>query len=165
MRFLFMMFIVVPIVEMYLLFQVSGVIGALPTIGLVLLTAVIGSWLLRKEGLSTLFRANQKMQTGQIPAKEMAEGIAIAVGGALLLTPGFVTDTIGFCCLIPGIRRPLISLIAKRLVAAGGKVHVSSMHVGGEANPFGTPGGDRNRAGHRGVDDKDVIEGEYKRED
>lgn len=93
---------------MWVLIKVGGVIGALPTIGLVLLTAVLGLALLRQQGFATLLRARQKMAEGQLPAKEMVEGIFLAVGGALLLTPGFVTDAIGFACLLPGIRQLLI---------------------------------------------------------
>ncbi len=93
---------------MWVLIQVGGLIGALPTIGLVFLTAIIGLALLKQQGISTLFRAQQKMASGQVPAKELVEGIFLAVGGALLLTPGFVTDAIGFACLIPGVRHLLI---------------------------------------------------------
>jgi UPF0716 protein FxsA len=72
------------------------------------LTAVIGVNLLRQQGISTLMRANQVMSAGQIPAMEMMEGIVLAVGGALLITPGFFTDALGFVCLIPITRRGLI---------------------------------------------------------
>lgn len=108
MNYLFLLFVITPIVEMWVLIKVGGVIGALPTIGLVLLTAVIGLALLRQQGFATLLRARQKMAEGQVPAKEMVEGIFLAVGGALLLTPGFVTDAIGFFCLVPGLRHLLI---------------------------------------------------------
>lgn len=113
MRLLFILFVVMPIVEMIILIKVGGMIGALPTIGLVLLTATIGVGLLRQQGLSTLTRAQDKMRTGQLPASEMVEGLFLAVGGALLLTPGFVTDAIGFACLIPGIRQLLFKAAAK----------------------------------------------------
>ncbi|CAH0992399.1 hypothetical protein SIN8267_02519 [Sinobacterium norvegicum] len=162
MRALFLMFIVVPVIEMFLLIKVGGIIGALPTIGLVLLTAVIGSWLLRKEGISTLARANHKMQSGQLPAKEMAEGIAIAVGGALLLTPGFVTDFIGFSCLIPGIRRPIMAMMMKRMVAAGGTVYMQgqSQSFNHQTGPFDANASPLDRDDH----DHDVIEGDFRRE-
>src|SRR5690606_19661020 len=103
-NYLFLLFVLTPIVEMWVLIKVGGVIGALPTIGLVLLTAVIGLALLRMQGFATLLRARQKMEEGQLPAKELVEGIFLAVGGALLLTPGFVTDALGFACLLPGTR-------------------------------------------------------------
>jgi UPF0716 protein FxsA len=109
------LFILVPIAEMWLLITVGGWIGALPTIGLVLLTAVIGLALLRQQGFSTFLRAQQRMAAGQIPAQEMGEGLFLAVGGALLLTPGFITDTIGFCCLIPGLRQGIMSYLLRRM--------------------------------------------------
>ena len=114
MRLLLPIFIGIPILEMFILIQVAGFIGALPTIGLVLLTAVVGLHLLRQQGLSTLLRARQKMADGQLPAEELVSGILLAVGGALLLTPGFFTDSIGFCCLLPSTRRWLVQLILRK---------------------------------------------------
>lgn len=102
------LFIGMPILEMLILIKVGGVIGALPTIGLVLLTAMLGLALLKQQGISTLLSAQQKLDGGQLPMNELVQGVFLAVGGALLLTPGFVTDAIGFCCLIPGIRHLII---------------------------------------------------------
>lgn len=96
---------------MVILIEVGGLVGALPTVGLVVLTAVVGVWLLRLEGLSTLMRVQEKLNQGEIPETELLEGIMLIFGGALLLTPGFVTDTAGFVCLIPMLRRPLASRI------------------------------------------------------
>ena len=99
-----LVFFLTPIVEMYLLIEVGGQIGGLPTIGLVMLTAVIGVALLKRQGLATLTRGMGRMQRGEVPIGEMAEGILLAVAGALLLTPGFVTDGIGFVLLWPPTR-------------------------------------------------------------
>lgn len=99
-----LVFFLTPIVEMYLLIEVGGQIGTLPTIGLVMLTAVIGVALLKKQGLATLTRGLGRMQRGEAPIGEMAEGILLAVAGALLLTPGFVTDAVGFMLLWPPTR-------------------------------------------------------------
>ena len=107
-------FLVVPIIEIYLLIQVGGIIGAIPTIGLVVLTAVIGAALLRAQGLQTYLRFNQAMGEGRLPATEIMEGIALLIGGALLLTPGFFTDFIGFICLLPFTRRGLILWLTAR---------------------------------------------------
>ena len=98
-------FMLVPIVEMWILIEVGGWIGALPTIALVVLTATLGLSLLKRQGISTLVRARRKMDEGSIPASELVSGVMIAVGGALLLTPGFVTDAIGFALLIPQTRQ------------------------------------------------------------
>ncbi|MCL6415970.1 FxsA family protein [Aestuariirhabdus sp. Z084] len=147
MRILFLLFIIVPIVEMLVLIKVGEVIGAWYTVGLVLLTAVIGINLLRQQGLSTLMRANQRMNSGEMPAQEIVEGFLLAVGGALLLTPGFVTDTFGFVCLIAPLRRAMVG----KLIASG------RFFVGGQSTRFGArPGFDR---------DSNVIDGEYRRED
>ena len=103
-----LLFMLIPIVEMWILIEVGGWIGALPTIGLVVLTAMIGLSLLKQQGLSTLLRARRKMDEGAIPASELVSGVMIAVGGALLLTPGFVTDALGFALLIPQTRQWLL---------------------------------------------------------
>ena len=107
-------FIIVPIIEIYLLIQIGGIIGVLPTIALVILTAVVGAALLRIQGFQTYMRFNQAFAEGRLPATEIIEGVALLIGGALLLTPGFFTDIIGFLCLIPFSRRALIALIATR---------------------------------------------------
>ena len=126
---------------MWLLITVGGIIGPLPTIGLVLLTAMLGLALLRQQGFSTLMRARSKMESGQLPAREMAEGIFLAIGGALLLTPGFFTDAIGFACLIPGVRQVFIAWGMRQF-----SVRTSGAHRGqGQAN--------------------NTIEGEFRRDD
>ncbi len=141
-----LLFIGMPVLEMYLLIKVGGVIGALPTIGLVVLTAMVGLALLRRQGMSTLFHAQQKLDSGELPLQEVVEGIFLAVGGALLLTPGFVTDFIGFCCLIPGLRHRILSQI---IVALKPNVVVYTQGENTSAH------GDAGR----------VIQGEYRRED
>lgn len=107
------LFLVIPIAEIFILIKVGGIIGTFPTIILVVLTAVIGAGLLRQQGLSTLARLQQNMSQGKIPAQEIIEGVLLAVGGALLMTPGFVTDTIGFLCLLPFSRKFIATVIMK----------------------------------------------------
>ncbi|MBD3641285.1 MAG: membrane protein FxsA [Marinobacter sp.] len=162
--FLFL-FIIMPIAEMAVLIQVGGMIGVLNTIGLVLLTAVIGAWLLRQQGLATLLRARQRLNSGELPAREVAEGLILAVGGALLLTPGFITDTIGFLCLIPGTRHFFAAQVLKRMVVSG---QSSSFYFrAGGGDPFGQDpfGGRDNPFGRQRPVDRDengdIIEGEY----
>lgn len=143
-RFWPVLFFVVPLVEVYFLIKVGSVIGAGWTIFLVVLTAVIGVNLLRQQGLSTLMRAHHVMDQGQIPAMEMLEGIVLAVGGALLITPGFFTDVVGFMCLIPYTRRAFIRrLLLNSTFTASYSVHRENQH-------------------HK---ESGVIEGDYKRED
>ena len=152
-RWLFVVFIVTPIVEMYLLLTVGGLLGALPTIGLVLLTAVIGVALLRQQGTATLLRAQERMNQGIIPTAEMADGLMLAVAGPLLLTPGFITDAFGFALLTPPIRRRISSWVAKHLF-------VQMTHGPGPGQRHGPSagGGDTNGRG-------DTIEGEFERKD
>ena len=111
MKYFLPSFIVLPILEMYILIEVGGFIGALNTIGLVLLTALLGLILLRQQGFRTLLNARNKLMQAELPTEEIVTGIFLAVGGALLLTPGFVTDFIGFMCLLPFTRSFLMSLI------------------------------------------------------
>lgn len=151
MRFLLLPFVIFPIIELIVLIQVGSAIGVLPTVGLVLLTAIIGAALLRAQGLATLLRANQRMQSGEIPAQEVAEGFVLAIGGALLLTPGFVTDAMGLCCLLPGSRRWLINRVLKRLTFTGSAGMFSAGFGGRQA-----PGDSREEV---------IIEGEFDREE
>jgi UPF0716 protein FxsA len=153
---IFLMFIVLPVVEMAVLIQVGSLIGVLYTIGLVLLTAVVGAVLLRQQGLATLLKANQRMNSGELPAREVAEGLILAVGGALLLTPGFVTDTIGFLCLIPGSRHWLAAQALRRMVVAG------TSSGSGSGSRFHFQAGQRGRFGLQPGADDDIIEGEYR---
>ena len=108
---------------MIILIEVGGMIGPLPTVGLVVLTAICGVWLLRLEGIATLTRVQEKLQRGEIPETELLEGIMLIFGGALLLTPGFATDLFGFICLIPGLRRPLAARIIRSSPFANFQMH------------------------------------------
>jgi UPF0716 protein FxsA len=140
-------FLAVPIIEIYLLIQVGQVIGAGWTVLLVVLTAVIGVWLLRIQGLSTLTRAQRRLQENELPAREILEGMALVVAGAFLLTPGFFTDTIGFLLLFPPTRIWLASLLASRMVVAASvqaqSIHPQAMH--GQANHGQSGRGESNR--------------------
>jgi len=159
--YILVLFIGMPILELFLLINVGSAIGVFPTLGIVILTAVIGTWMLKAQGLSTLNKARSRMSGGQVPAFEMMEGLALGVGGALLLTPGFVTDTIGFICLIPYTRRWLVNRLSKR-------VSVGSV-VGGFTTPPSSAGSSGPGAAARGKApghaNSEVIEGEYTRKD
>ncbi len=131
--FLALAFLTVPIVEIYLLIKVGQVIGAGWTVALVVLTAIIGVWLLRLQGLSTLLRARHKLEHDELPAQELLEGVCLVIAGALLLTPGFFTDGVGFLLLLPPTRQWLVRRLAARLVA-GAQVHVHGDIRGGDRN-------------------------------
>ncbi|MCV2402846.1 FxsA family protein [Marinomonas sp. C2222] len=107
MRIALLLFILVPVVELAVLIQVGGEIGGLTTIALVFLTAIVGVSLIRKQGLETSQKAQEKMQRGELPASEMAEGLMLVFAGVCLLIPGFVTDAIGGVLLIPFFRKLL----------------------------------------------------------
>ncbi|HEY5720679.1 MAG TPA: FxsA family protein [Gammaproteobacteria bacterium] len=144
---LLLLFLVIPLVEIYLLIQAGSVIGALPTVGLVVLTAVVGAWMLRLQGLATLARVRASLEQGELPETALVEGVLLLLAGALLLTPGFVTDGFGFVLLVPGARialaRALLRRVALRAVAGS---------AAGRPPPPGAGGGR-------------VIEGEAQRED
>lgn len=148
---LLLLFLIVPLVEIYVLIQVGGLIGALPTVLACVATAILGGGLLRYQGFQTLRRAQNNMDRGQIPAMEMFEGVALALGGVLLLTPGFVTDAFGFLCLIPWTRRALVAVALRRM-----DVRYGAAGSGGSARSGGASGG----SGDRGA-----IEGEFRRRD
>ena len=145
-RILFLLFLSVPLLEIYLLIQVGGLIGAWPTVFLVVFTAVLGAALLRHQGLYTLNKVQTAMARGEIPTLAMLEGVVLILCGALLLTPGFFTDALGFLGLVPSLRQALIRAVLARGV-------VSAM------------GGGFGRRPHRHPDDPHTLEGEYRRED
>ena len=151
-------FLVIPVVEIYFLIQVGEQIGALWTVILVVLTAIIGVRLLKQQGLSTLMKAQQKMQSGALPAKEIIEGIALVIAGAFLLTPGFVTDFIGFILLIPATRQIVVALFAVKATNYL-KNNIHSNVNKNAPNPFEQTPSSQSRTG-------DIIEGvKYHKED
>jgi UPF0716 protein FxsA len=117
MKYLFIAFVVVPIAEITLLFKVGSLIGFFWTLLIILSTATIGVSLLRKQGLRMLMQGTSRLQRGEMPAQELVEGFLIAVSGAFLLTPGFITDAMGFSLLIPAVRKFII------------KRYLSSWHI------------------------------------
>ncbi len=141
---LFLLFLLIPLVEIYFLIQVGSVIGAIPTIALVIFTALLGAMLLRVQGLTTLQRTRAALAQGQVPATEMFEGVLLVLAGALLLTPGFVTDTIGFLFLVPALRKAVIHWFLN-------KSSISVHRPGGPSGPAGSG--------------PCTIEGECRRED
>ena len=112
----FILFLVVPFVEIYLLVEIGARIGAPWTILLVVLTAIVGAWLVRVQGLATWRRFQASLARNELPATALVEGLCLLIAGALLLTPGFFTDAVGFACLIPPLRRTLIRHFIKRSV-------------------------------------------------
>lgn len=151
-RSLFLVFLIVPILEIYLLIKVGGIIGAVPTILAIIGTAALGAFLIRYQGISTFNRVQTNLQRGEIPAIEMFEGLILLICGALLLTPGFFTDAIGFIALIPAARRAFIVWALKHSNVI--QTMKQSQHT------YDSEGFHRQE--HR---ENIVIEGEYKKED
>lgn len=131
-RALFLLFIIVPIVEIALLIQVSDIIGGWNTIALVIITAFLGARLVKQQGADTLKNVQLQMANGQMPAAELFSGLCIVIAGVLLLTPGIATDIAGFLLLTPAVRKG----IASKLMSHA-QVHVaSSMQQQYSANEY-----------------------------
>lgn len=109
-----LLFVGIPLTELYFLIEVGSRIGALPTIFLTVFTAVLGGMMVRMQGFSTAMRVRSGMERGEVPAIEMLEGLLLLISGILLLLPGFFTDLFGFLCLVPPIRRAMILAFLKR---------------------------------------------------
>lgn len=138
-----LLFVVAPLVELYVLIEVGSEIGALPTIALSIFTALLGGVLVRLQGFAVLFRAQQMMAQGEAPAIELLEGALLLVVGVALLLPGFITDAVGFLLLVPFVRRAVI---------------VWMLRSRGVMRPGDRPGGTSAHAQH-------YIEGEFRRDD
>ncbi len=120
---LVLLFLVLPIVELYVVIQVGQSIGVWPTIGLLVLDSFLGAWLVRREGAKAWAAFRQALDEGRVPARETADGALVILGGALLLTPGFVTDVFGLICVLPPTRaivRRLVTRSALRRVTVVG---------------------------------------------
>ena len=111
--------LVVPIVEIGVFIEVGGAIGLWPTLGVVVVTAIAGTTLLRHQGLATLARARAALARNEMPLREVIDGVFLLAAGLLLLTPGFVTDGVGFLLFVPGVRAGLRALVARRFAASG----------------------------------------------
>lgn len=109
------LFVVVPIVELFVILQVGQVIGAWNTIGLLLLVSFLGAWLVKREGMGVIRRFRRQLDMGAIPGKELADGVLIIMAGALLLTPGFLTDIVGLVLILPPTRAAIRKAVLWRL--------------------------------------------------
>jgi len=148
-RLLFILFLLIPIGEIYVLLQVGSLIGVLPTVAMIVLTAVIGAALIRIQGLSTLARVRQSLDRGQLPAMELLEAACLLVAGALLLTPGFITDSLGFLLLVPMLRKAMLGSILRRGI----------LHAGYRSGQGSGPGTSQGSGAGR------IIDGEYTHND
>ncbi len=148
---LFFLFAVLPILEIAILINVGEIIGGWYTMAIVIVTAFAGAHLVRQQGIQTLMQAQQKMQLGTLPGQEMAEGLLLVIAGVLLVTPGFVTDGLGFLLSLPTTR----PLIAKSLLK---KMSVQAIHPNFKAGAGAGYGSQK-------TGDNDIIEGEFEHKD
>ena len=151
---LLLLFLVVPLVDLALLVTVGERIGLGPTVAIVVLTAVVGSWLARREGTAAWRRVQAKLSTGGVPGPELIDGVVILVAGALLLTPGFLTDVAGLLGLFPPTRAVARRALRQRFERAIREGSVRVVSGGLPGSPFGPFGGPRTP----GVEDAEVID-------
>ncbi len=140
--YLFIAFLMVPIIEIALFIQVGGAIGLWPTLAIVVLTAVLGTWLVRAQGRMALGQLQSSFANLNDPTEPLAHGAMILVSGALLLTPGFFTDAVGFALLMPPVRMALLRYLRR-------KVSVAKFQMGGAR-------------GQTGFGPGDIIDGDFK---
>lgn len=145
---LLLAFVVVPVLEIYVLIQVGQVIGPWWTILLLVLDSILGTWLIKREGRRAWLALREQVETGRMPHRELADGALIVLGGALMLSPGFVTDALGILLIVP-VTRPLF----RRLLMSYAVSRVSLRAYPGAAGP-GTRPGNATRPG------PDVVQGE-----
>lgn len=160
MLILFLLFAVLPIAEIMLLINVSGTIGGWNTFFIVIFSAFIGAFFVKREGLNTLHQVQAKSGRGEVPSKEISEGLLLLVAGVLLVTPGFITDIVGLLFTLPFTRGPIAAALVKQFMAhqarqgtkAGAQFHFYQ-HTGHQQSQQGT---DTEAQGG------ETIDGEYK---
>ncbi len=147
---LLLLFLIVPIAELYLLIEIGRRIGTFSTLALIFLTALLGSFLARRQGLAVVRRIQAEMAEGRLPASSMVDGVLILLAGAVLITPGVLTDLVGFVILVPATRALIKGYLWKRMERAvrrgSARVHVDF----GESGYASASGHDRGQAPIRG---------------
>jgi len=151
---LFVAFVAVPIIEIALFIQVGGAIGTMPTIGIVVLTALVGTWLMRTQGRLAMGNLQRSFSEMRDPTEPLAHAAMILVAGVLLLTPGFFTDALGLSLLVPAVRAAVFMFLRSRV-----RVHRFGQH------PSPGPDSDRAQGPRKPPRAPDVIEGEYEEVD
>lgn len=159
MRVFLLLFLLFPVLELFVLVKVGMAIGFLPTFLLVVASSMLGVFLIRVAGFATALRARESLARGELPAQQMLEGLMVAVGGGLLLLPGFISDVLGLICLLPVTRRVLVNKLRKRAEeqAIRQRAFADDLQAGG--------GPERPGAIHPGSRQPNVIEGEFEHRD
>lgn len=159
---LFLLFTLVPLVEIYLLVQLGGLMGVWPTIALVAVTGFIGASLARREGRRALASYQESLAKGQLPEEGIVSGLLILAGGVMLITPGVLTDVFGLAMMIPPVRRSVAELVKARLQKQIGAGNIQVMHLGGGGVPGFGGGVGFGGGGFRGAEpgEGEVIDAE-----
>jgi UPF0716 protein FxsA len=148
-------FLVIPLVELYVIIRVADGLGVLETIGLLVVVSIVGAWLVRFQGLGVIRRIQDQLAKGVMPGTELVDGALVVFAGALMLTPGFVTDAAGLLLLLPPTRLPIRTLLVRRF-----RSRVQTVHVGAPGPffrtrpdpPSGSAGGVVDVDGHESPD-------------
>jgi UPF0716 protein FxsA len=130
---LLLLFILVPVSELAIFIVLGDKIGLAPTLGIIVLTAILGAYLTKSQGIKALNKYQQALAQGKLPHDEVMDGLMILIAGAVLLTPGFLTDAIGFSLLIPPLRRVIKAIVKDRLRE---RANVVSQNVNAATQPF-----------------------------
>lgn len=154
MRIFMLLFLLFPILELAVLISVGSAIGVLPTIALVIATSIFGGLMLRIAGITTAWRARERLARGEMPDQEVLQGLMMAVGGGLLLLPGFISDVIGVLCLLPFTRRRLVERVRRRAAEQAARQRAFADDLAA-----------RNGQSGSGSSRPNVLEGEYERRD
>ncbi|WP_448553655.1 FxsA family protein [Thalassotalea montiporae] len=177
-RVLFILFVIVPIIEIAVLMQVGSLIGAWPTVAIVVITAWLGAKNVKAQGIATIQNLQTKMAVGEEPSQEIVAGLLLLVAGVLLVTPGFVTDAFGLSLLIPQVRSGLVASVQQHLATqtvqgmqgmggASFTYRQQSHHASGQPHGFEqhTDPFDKARTKTGNVEQGNTIEGEFERKD
>jgi UPF0716 protein FxsA len=121
---LVLLFLVVPLAELYVIIQVGQAFGALNTIALLILISAAGAWLVKREGMSVWRRFQRQIESGAVPGKEIADGVMVLFAGALLMSPGFLTDVVGIALLLPPVRAVVRGVLMRQAARRAGIIRV-----------------------------------------
>ncbi|WP_440874957.1 FxsA family protein [Thalassotalea sp. PLHSN55] len=165
-RVLFVLFVIIPIIEIAVLMNVGAWLGVWPTIFIVVLTAWLGAKNVRQQGLATMNSVQTKLAQGQAPSDEIVAGLMLLVAGVLLVTPGFVTDFFGLSLLVPKVRAAIVSMVQKHMV-------VNQSQFGAQGAHFYQHSSNEQAQQHSPFNDKieperhqgQTIDGEYERKE
>lgn len=163
MRVFLLLFLLFPVLELFILVRVGMSIGFFWTFLLVLATSILGFFVMRVAGFATALRARESLARGELPAQQMLEGLVVAVGGGLLLLPGFISDLLGVICLLPFTRRALIDKVRQRTEDRAMRQRAFADDLQDPVNPQPAP--HRPGAIHQPTREPDVIEGEFEHRD